>query len=147
MSRLIIKLLIFVWFLNTGWMFVYAQEFLKPAPKVNAPFEVKPLYASFYTEYEAEAHKYSQTKSSHSFFDFIEKMAYASAVEKNKEKRKLREAWEEVFGVDIFYPYFKAKEVEDWVSEKLKVQVFNVKGKPKFDENSNQVKYIFNIKF
>ncbi|MDP1852920.1 MAG: hypothetical protein Q8L26_01745 [Candidatus Omnitrophota bacterium] len=84
-----------------------------------------------------------------SFFDFINKKAYADPVEDKEDKKKLREKWEELTGVDVFYPYFKAKEIEDWVSEKFKVRLFNMKGRMKFDDNKSNANiiYVFSIKF
>lgn len=63
----------------------------------------------------------------------------------DNDKKILRKKWQELLGMDIFYPYFKMREMEDWVSEKASVQVFKMKGKPRFE--NNQVKYIFKIKF
>ncbi|MCD6228183.1 MAG: hypothetical protein J7K17_01715 [Candidatus Omnitrophica bacterium] len=79
------------------------------------------------------------------FLTWINTPAYAEVIDKGKEKKRLRKVWEKMLGVDIFYPYFKAKEVEDWVKEKAKVQFFKIKGKPEF--NNDKVQYIFKIKF
>lgn len=79
------------------------------------------------------------------FLDFINKEAYAAIIDEQEEKKILRRKWEELLGVDVFYPYFKTKEIEDWVSEKVSVKFFNIKGKPKFEDN--QIIYIFKVKF
>jgi len=84
-------------------------------------------------------------KTTKSFFDFINKKAYAATIDEKEEKRILREKWKELLKIDIFYPYFKAKEVEDWISDKARVEFFKIKGRPKFDDN--QIKYIFKVKF
>lgn len=64
----------------------------------------------------------------------------------NKEDRNfLREEWRRALGVDIFYPYFKAKEIEDWLKEKVSIRLFNIKGRPQLSDD--QVKYIFKISF
>lgn len=89
----------------------------------------------------------AEEKNKNSFLDFINKKAYAETIEKNDEKKKLREKWEELTGVDVFYPYFKAKEIEDWVSEKFKVKIFKIRGRLKLSEADNQIKYVFSIKF
>ena len=86
-----------------------------------------------------------KVKETRPFFDFIDKKAYASAVDKGEEKKILREKWKKLLGVDIFYPYFKAKEVEDWVSDRASVRFFNLRGRPKFE--NNQIKYTFKLKF
>lgn len=75
---------------------------------------------------------------------FINNKKY-SAIDEDKDKKVLRLKWEELLGIDIFYPYFKIHEIEDWIGEKASVKVFNIKGKPKFE--NNQVKYIFKVKF
>ncbi len=57
----------------------------------------------------------------------------------------IREQWENNLGVDIFYPYFKAKELESKVREKSSVSIFKIKGKAEF--KNKEAKYIFKIKF
>ena len=61
------------------------------------------------------------------------------------EKEILREKWSDLLGIDIFMPYFKAKEIEEKISEKASIKIYKMKGKPVF-ENS-QVKYVFKAKF
>ena len=52
------------------------------------------------------------------------------------EKKLLRQVWKKTFGgVDVWYPYFKVKEVEDWVKEKMSVRFWGFKGKPRFGED------------
>ena len=80
-----------------------------------------------------------------SFLGFINKKAYAATIDEKEEKRILREEWKRLLGIDIFYPYFKAKEVEDWVSQKATIEFFNIKGRPKFE--NDQIKYIFKARF
>ena len=79
------------------------------------------------------------------YFDFINKNSNINQAEERDEKKILREKWKELLQIDIFYPYFKAKEVEDWVSGKFKCKVFKIKGRPKFEDN--QIKYIFKTHF
>ena len=61
------------------------------------------------------------------------------------EKEILREKWSDLLGIDIFLPYFKAKEIEDKISEKASIKIYKMKGKPVF-ENS-ELKYVFKKKF
>lgn len=61
------------------------------------------------------------------------------------EKEILREKWSDLLGIDIFMPYFKAKEIEAKISEKASIKIYKMKGKPVF-ENS-QLKYVFKTKF
>jgi hypothetical protein len=52
------------------------------------------------------------------------------------EKRKIRDIWTKVLGVDVWYPYFKAKEIEDWMKERISFGFKKMKCKPKFIKNS-----------
>jgi len=61
------------------------------------------------------------------------------------EKKRLRESWKKAFGLDVWYPYYKTKAVEDWVKEKLSVRVFRIKGKPQFE--NKQILYVFKLGF
>ena len=76
----------------------------------------------------------------------------AFAAEKNTrttdyDRNKIREEWSEFLGLDVFYPYFKAKEIEDYVQQKSAVKLFNLKGKAEFSKDYHGVKYIFKRKF
>jgi len=62
----------------------------------------------------------------------------------DKEKM-LREEWKKTFGVDVWYPYYKAKDVERWVKKRLSVKVFKLKGEPQFE--NNQIIYSLKAKF
>lgn len=86
----------------------------------------------------------NDTKNSKVFLNFINKQIH-DALDEKDEKRILRRQWQELLNVDIFYPYFKIKEVEEWVGEKASVKFFNMKGVPKFENNS--IKYTFKVKF
>ncbi|MFH1339401.1 MAG: hypothetical protein ABIH40_06135 [Candidatus Omnitrophota bacterium] len=86
-----------------------------------------------------------QEKAESSFWEFVDKQAYAAAVDDKEEKEILREEWRKLLGVDIFYPYFKEQEIEDWVSQKASVEVFKIKGRPTIEYN--QFKYTFKIEF
>ncbi len=121
---------------------------------VCALFLTLPLYAqeaeipanNHSTDIEAQAALPDKPEDrENSFWKFVNKKVYAATINKKEEKKILREEWKKLLGVDIFYPYFKAKEVEDWVSEKASVEIFDIKGRPKFE--NNQIKYIFKVKF
>lgn len=83
--------------------------------------------------------------TSSSFSEWLNAKPQDKQMDEKVEKIVLREQWERTLGFDVFYPYFKAKELESRVSEKASVRVFKLKGKPEVKENS--VKYIFRIKF
>jgi len=70
--------------------------------------------------------------------------AYGETVKKDR-KKSLRKEWKKMLGIDIFYPYFKAKEVEGWIKEKASIHFLKIKGEPSFKKN--KVRYIFEIKF
>jgi len=80
-----------------------------------------------------------------SFPTWMNVYAYAGTLREEEEKEYLRKEWEEMLGMDIFLPYFKAEEIESWVKEKAKLNFFKMKGEPKF--RRNQIQYKFNFKF
>ena len=80
-----------------------------------------------------------------SFSEWVNAQPDNKPINENAEKIVLREQWERNLGIDIFYPYFKAKELESKVKEKASFRVLKIRGKPEF--KSNEAKYIFTIKF
>ena len=85
------------------------------------------------------------TKKDHFFLNWINTGVYAATIDKEEEKKILRKKLKKMLGIDIFYPYFKVKEVESWVKEKTNIKLFKIKGEPAF--YNNQIKYIFNVEF
>ena len=78
------------------------------------------------------------------FFNWVNNNAYAKNIK--EDKKVLRKEWKEMLGgVDIFFPYFKAKEVEKWLKKKARVDFFKVKGEPSFKKD--KIQYIFKINF
>ncbi len=73
--------------------------------------------------------------------------AFADTKNVDDERKKIREEWKEFLGLDVFYPYFKAQEIEEYVKNKTSVKLFNLKGKPEFNRESKSVKYIFKSRF
>jgi hypothetical protein len=63
------------------------------------------------------------------------------------EKQRLREEWEEFLGIDVFYPYYKTKEVQKYVQDKTRVEFFKFRGRAEFEEGSSSVRYIFKKRF
>jgi len=61
------------------------------------------------------------------------------------DKVVLRKRWKEFFGVDIFYLYFKAKELEDWVKDYFSAHLFGMKGRPQF--RKDKMLYVFKRTF
>lgn len=87
----------------------------------------------------------SNEKETSKFLDFINRKAYAARIDEGEERKILRRKWKEWLGIDIFYPYFKAKEVEKWVRKKASIKIFKLRGRPKF--SNDQIQYIFRVKF
>jgi len=86
-------------------------------------------------------------KNKFSILRLFKSKAFAEAKNADEERRKIREEWKETLGLDVFYPYFKAQEVEDYIKQKSTVKIFNLKGKAEFNKESKELKYIFKSKF
>lgn len=114
---------------------VYTEE----EKKAETPAQEEPAV----TEVASKSQEEPQEKN-RSFLDIINSKAYAAGPPKD-DKKELRERWKELLGLDVFIPYFKAKEAEDWIKEKVSIRFRGFKGKPHFKDD--QIKYIFKIKF
>jgi hypothetical protein len=86
-------------------------------------------------------------KNKFSIIQLFKSKAFADTQNVDAERKKIREEWKEFLGLDVFYPYFKAQEIEDYVQKKATVKLFNLHGKPEFNKESKGVKYIFKSKF
>jgi hypothetical protein len=64
---------------------------------------------------------------------------------KADEKTQLRREWQQAFGIDVWLPYYKAKEVEGWVKQRFTVKIHHFKGEPQFERN--RVLYVFKNRF
>lgn len=122
---------------------LYAQNEVNHNKETKPLLEAEPPSGEQLTEISTPAPTKKLTTKA--FFDFIDKKVYAATIDKKEERRILREKWKKFLGLDIFYPYFKAKEVEKWVRDKASIKIFNLRGRPKFE--NNQIKYTFKIKF
>jgi type III secretory pathway component EscR len=94
---------------------------------------------------KSEKTKQTAQQRNRSFLDFFNTNAYAATRNKDFSKEELRNKWKKMLGVDIFMPYFKAKEAEEWVKDRTKVSIFGIRGRAEFD--LKQFKYIFKIRF
>lgn len=83
--------------------------------------------------------------TSSSFSEWVNTAPSDKQIDESAERIVIREQWKRNLGIDIFSPYFKAKELESKVREKTSVRVFKLKGKPEF--KNNEAKYIFKLKF
>lgn len=61
------------------------------------------------------------------------------------EKKRIRQEWQKAFGFDVWYPYYKAKDIENWISDRVSIKIFKMKGRAKFE--NKQFKYVFETKF
>lgn len=135
-------LLIYVLFLGIPPLF--AQIPISYTEKIPLLLKTEPILEKNAYLIKAISSALNYAPNHRSFLNFINESIRATIGEK-EEKKILRQQWQELLRMDIFYPYFKAKEVEEWVSEKASVRFFNLKGKPEF--SNNQLKYSFRIKF
>lgn len=109
------------------------EEFFYPNPTHKANHETVYSYCKI------------SDKSFPSFELLNNELPKNTSSDKEKDKQTLREEWKDfLHGLDIFYPYFKAKELEDWIGEKIKIEFLNLKGKPKIEED--EIFYIFRMK-
>ncbi len=86
-------------------------------------------------------------KSGFSIIRLFKSKAFAAVQNVDEDRKRIREEWKEFLGLDVFYPYFKAKEVEDYVQKKSSVKLFNMHGKAELNKDTKEVKYIFKKKF
>jgi hypothetical protein len=61
------------------------------------------------------------------------------------EEKKWRQEWEKAFNIDVWYPYYKTKDVEKWVKKRLSIKIFKLKGEPQFERK--HFYYTFTAKF
>jgi hypothetical protein len=87
------------------------------------------------------------SKKEFSIIQLFKSKAFATPQNPDADRKKIREEWKELLGLDVFYPYFKAKEVENYVQQKSAVKLFNLHGKAEFNQESKGLKYIFKKKF
>lgn len=84
-------------------------------------------------------------ETSCSFSEWVNTWVAGELVDENSENELIREQWARNLGIDIFYLYFKEKEVERKLKEKISIKVFKMKGN--FEFKSNEAKYTFVTKF
>lgn len=82
------------------------------------------------------------------YYSWINSKAFLTKFRIEEENKALRQQWKEFLGgVDVFMPYYVAREVEDMVKAKASVEIFEMKGHPEFNYKRKQVEYIFKKKF
>jgi|GEM_PF-2813962 len=116
---------------------------LKPSLSSSPPVEITPVELLFVQPVSRD-YSVKKERVSGNWFDSLVIVVRA---DDNDDRNKIRNDWKEFFGVDVFMPYYKAKDVEEFVQEKVSVKFFNIKGRPEYDRETHQVKYIFKSKF
>jgi hypothetical protein len=131
--------LIFSICLLTGASLLFAQPAPDPLIKNASPSLSKTLILSSFVYDRRDPRMFDR---------WFNSRVISPRRDENKEKQTLRDEWEEFLGVDVFYPYYKAKSVEKYVQSKTKVDFFKFKGSAEFNEgNSHSFRYIFKKKF
>ncbi|HNQ50998.1 MAG: hypothetical protein PHS64_00745 [Candidatus Omnitrophica bacterium] len=129
---------------------LYAQQAQRPAAKDIRPPVVVPvdLYDSAFAQgADISLRAAIENQSRYVYWSWLNSSVIANDQRAEIEKKQLRRQWQDLLGVDVFMPYFKMKEAEDFISDRTKVTVFNMKGKAHFNESKKQVEYIFKKKF
>ena len=74
-----------------------------------------------------------------------ERIKSLTNIKSTDDYKLIRQAWKEVFGMDVWYPYFALKKIEGSIKKKFTVKVFKLKGEPEFEKN--WVSYAFKTTF
>lgn len=77
--------------------------------------------------------------------EWLNAKAYAEPIDTDQEKIAARKKWAEILGIDIFSPYFTAKDIETAIKNKTKTRFFGIRGSAEFDRNT--IQYIFKMNF
>jgi hypothetical protein len=126
----------FILFIAAAPLFAQAPELLtKSQPPARSEFiRLSPLFVNL--------------NDPQTFGRLFDSRVVCDRRDEGKERELLREQWEEFLGIDVFYPYYKVKQVEKYVKDRTKVEFFQFKGRAEFDEgSSSSFRYIFRKKF
>ncbi|MFA5099607.1 MAG: hypothetical protein WC547_01830 [Candidatus Omnitrophota bacterium] len=129
---------------------LFAQQIEQPVVKdmrvpVIVPIKVEDTI--FVTGADISLRAALQNQNHYIYWSWLNSSTFVKRFDQDLEKKQLRQQWQDLLGVDVFMPYFKVKEAEDFVSSKTKVTVFNFRGKAHFNENKKQVEYVFRKRF
>ena len=122
--------------------FAIAFDMLQIKSTKNSDLFYQSWYSSGFasaTEADASTKRKASSAVNHDVFYALYNKPHVS------EKKKIRASWKKTIGVDVWYPYYKTKDIEDWIKERFSVKVFGLKGKPQFEKN--QIIYVFKSKF
>jgi hypothetical protein len=129
---------------------LFAQQVQRPIANDLRPPAVAPLRVednAFAAGADISLRAALQNQNRYMYWAWLNSKTFAKSFDQDSEKVQLRRQWQDLLGVDVFMPYFKVKEAEEFVSNKTKVSVFNFRGKAHFNESKKQVEYIFRRKF
>jgi hypothetical protein len=87
----------------------------------------------------------SRNKKGSLLRDILNKKESRRNSKKKDDGEEIRKEWREYFGADLWYPYFKAKEVEEWAADKTEIRILKLRGRLKLE--GNQIKQVFRVKF
>ncbi len=139
-----------VWILGFAVCFCaspsFAQKDIAIDPATVKPIVVNPRITDWVTI--APFGWMGKVQKDKAYYSWINSNAFLTKFRMEEENKALRQQWKEFLGgVDVFMPYYKAREVEDLVKNKASVEVFEMKGRPEFNYKRKQVEYIFKKKF
>jgi hypothetical protein len=129
---------------------LFAQEAKQPIvqevqPPVMAPIVVEDK--AFVTGADVSLRVALQNQKHYIYWSWLNSREFTKRFDQENEKVQLRRQWQDLLGVDVFMPYFKVKEAEEYLTDKTKVTVFDFRGKAHFNESKKQVEYIFKKRF
>jgi hypothetical protein len=129
---------------------LFAQQVEQPVAKDLQPSVVVPVMVedtAFVAGADISLRAALQNRNHYSYWAWLNSKTFVKSFDQDLEKKELRRQWQDTLGVDIFMPYFKVKDAEDYLSNKTKVSVFSFRGKAHFNESKKQVEYIFRKRF
>ena len=129
---------------------LFAQQVEQPITKNMQPSVIYPVRvedSTFVTGADISLRAALLNQNHYIYWAWLNSKTFGTSVDRDLEKKQLRQQWQDLLGVDIFMPYFKVKEAQGYIENKTKVSLFNFKGKAYFNESTKQVEYIFKRKF
>jgi hypothetical protein len=134
--------------LNTQSATIGYGQFFAPLDRpIYTLIKDEALIYEYWQELKNQASRTALTATNKQKNLTVDRRVFNALYNKRKldEKKLIRMAWKKVFGLDVWYPYYKAKEIEDWVKERFSLRIHGFKGRPKFE--NDQILYVFKKKF
>lgn len=124
---------------------LYADSGASPAGALTINTKIKQVPDSNTEETSQPSIELQNNEKYATFADWLNDRNYYIKIDTDKERQTIREQWQQATGVDLFYPYFKIRELKIRTENKTKVKFFRLRGKARLEED--QAKYIFSVKF